>query len=73
MSWLHSTLRDRVRYEEEVKGSIHDFRLLNKAFVNVSALRWIRDACILAHLEEPLSDSLVDNDECVFWQLRFFR
>lgn len=42
--------------------------MLDKALVNVCALRWIGDTCIGTHLEEPLSDSLVDNDQSVLWQ-----
>lgn len=68
MSWLDGTLGDRVRNKEEVEGSINDFWLLDESLVDVGTLRWIGDTSISTHLEESLSNSLVDNDQSVLWK-----
>ena len=55
-----------MRNQEEIEGAIHHFGLLDKALIDVSALGWVLDIVLtLTHLEESLSDSLVDNDECM--------
>lgn len=68
MSWFHSSLGHWMRDQEEIKSAIDNLWLLNKSLINICALRWIRDASIGTHLEESLSDSLVDDDQCVLGQ-----
>lgn len=71
MSRLHSSLSDIVRNEEEIKLSINDFRLFNKALVNIGTWWWIENV-LLGFLEESLSYSLVDNDKSNLWPLSAF-
>ena len=68
VSGLHGSLGHGVRHEEEVKGTVHHFRLLDEAVVHVCALRRVSDTGVGAHLEESLSDSLVHDDQGVLWK-----
>lgn len=56
-----------MRYKEEIELAILDFRLLDKAGVDVGTLRWVLDELIallcLSLLEESLTDPLVHNDQ----------
>lgn len=67
MSRFHRALSNRMRYKEEIELSILDFRLLDKAGVDVGTLRWVLDELIallcLSLLEESLTDPLVHNDQ----------
>jgi hypothetical protein len=61
-----------VRDQEEVKLTIFDLCLLDKAVVDVSSLRRVLDELIsllgLSLLEESLTDAFVDNDKGNFWR-----
>ncbi len=67
VSGLHRPLGYGVRNEEEVKFPVNYFGLLDEALVHVGSLRGVLDevlpvvACRL--LEEPLTDSLVNDDQ----------
>ena len=67
MSWFDCSLCYRMRNEEEIKYSIHDFWLLNESLINVCSLRWINYLWVWLNLEESLSHSLVYYDKSVFW------
>ena len=69
MRWLDCSLGHRVRDQEEIEGSVDNLRLLNKTVVNVSSLWRVGNCSVHAHLEESLSNTLVDDNECVFRQL----
>jgi hypothetical protein len=64
-------------YQEEIKCSVNNFRLLDEAIVNISSLGRISDHSIAmstflaTHLEESLPNSLVDNDQSDFGHLKF--
>jgi hypothetical protein len=70
MSWLNSTLGNWMRHKEEVKATFNDLWLLNKTVINISSLRRVQDVSgvrawmIGRFLEEPLSHTLIDDDEC---------
>ena len=78
MSGLDGALSHGVRNKEEVKLAFNDFGLLNKACVDISTLWWVVDEVLttwlLGLLEEPLTDSLVNDDQCDLgsFLLRFF-
>ena len=62
-----------MRDQEEVELAINDLGLLDEAGIHICALRRIEDHALLVALiwcllEESLADSLVDNDECHFWE-----
>ena len=67
VSGLDWALGHRVRNEEEVKLPVDNFRLLNKAVVDVGTLRWVVNevwtVVLLGLLEESLADSLVHDDK----------
>lgn len=44
VGWLHCTLSDGMRHQEEIESAINNFRLLDEAVVNVSSLRRIGDS-----------------------------
>ncbi len=58
--------------QEEIKCTIHNFRLLYEAIINIGTLRWVRNACVCSHLEESLSHPLINDDESVLGQDWFF-
>lgn len=64
MSWLNRTLGDRVRSQEEVELSVNYLRLLDEASVDVSALWRVEDLSLSLFLEEPLANSLVNENKC---------
>ena len=78
MSGLDGALSHGVRNKEEVKFAFNDFGLLNKACVDISTLWWVVDEVLttwlLGLLEEPLTDSLVNDYQCDLgsFLLRFF-
>ena len=51
-------------HEEEIESSLHNFGLLNEAVINISTLRRVQDVVLARFLEESLSNTLVDDDEC---------
>jgi hypothetical protein len=56
-----------MRNQEEIERSIDNFRLLNKAVINIGSL-WRIGNGGLTLLEESLSNTLVDNDQRMFWK-----
>jgi hypothetical protein len=70
-----------MRHEEEVEGTIDNFRLFNETVVNVRALRRIGDGRVAAtlsvstvtllatELEESLTHALIHNNQSDLWQL----
>lgn len=72
MSGLHGALSDRVGDQEEVKLTIFDLRLLDKAIVDVGSLGRVLDELVsllgLSLLEESLTDALVHDNESDFWR-----
>ena len=70
MSRFNSSLGHRVGHQEEVELAVNYLLLLHEALVDVGSLRRIDDASLGASLEEPLPDSLVDDDERVVGQLK---
>ena len=75
MSWLYTTLCDRVRNKEEVEFAINYFGLLNKTLVNISTLRRIINKLLtvaVSLLEESLANSLIDDDKGNFWRIIIF-
>jgi len=55
-----------VGHEEEVESALNYFGLLNKALVDISTLRWVKDLSLMRAclLKESLSNALIDDDEC---------
>jgi len=68
MGWFDCSLCYWVRYEEEIKDSIHNFWLFNESLVNVRSLWGIHNLWVLLNLEESLSHSLVYYYKSVFWK-----
>lgn len=68
MSWLHSSLSNRMRNQKEIKFAINYFWLFNKTLINICSLRWVLNIIALL-LKEPLSNSFVDNDQSNVWWL----
>jgi hypothetical protein len=67
MGWLNCSLSNGMRNQEEIERSIDNFRLLNKAVINIGSL-WRIGNGGLTLLEESLSNTLVDNDQGMFWK-----
>ena len=59
-----------MRHEEEVEATLNNFGLLNEAVINVGTLRRVEDVSgvrawvFSSLLEESLSHTLIDDDEC---------
>ena len=66
--WLDCSLGHRVRDQEEIEGSVDYLGLLNETVVDVGSLWRVGNGGVHAHLEESLSNTLVDDDEGVLWQ-----
>lgn len=71
VSGLHGTLGHGVWHEEEVEFAVDDLCLLNESLIDEGSLRRVEDLGARL-LEEPLSDSLVDDDEGDVWELLLF-
>lgn len=70
MGWLHGSLGNRVRNQEEVEGAVDHFGLLDESVVDIGPLWRVSNGSIGALsllLEESLPDSFVDDDESVLW------
>jgi hypothetical protein len=61
-----------MRDQEEIKCSVDNLRLLNETVVNVSSLWRVGNRSLNAHLEESLSNTLVDDDESVSREIWVF-
>jgi len=75
MGWFDTALSDRVRYKEEIKLAVNNFRLLNEALVDVSSLWWVVNVlslCGTRLLEESLTNALIYNNESNFRFLKLF-
>lgn len=59
-----------MRHQEEIEATVDHLRLLNETVVDVGSLWRVGNSGVVAHshLEESLSDTLVDNDEGVLRQ-----
>ena len=58
-----------MRHQEEIKGSVDNLRLLNETVIYVCSLWRVSNGSVHALLEESLSDSLVDNNQGMLWQV----
>jgi len=67
VGWLDRTLSHRVRHKEEIELAINDFGLLDEAIIDVGTLGRVVDVVLavvlLSLLEEPLTDTLVHDDQ----------
>jgi hypothetical protein len=55
-----------MRHKEEIKLAINNFRLFDKALIDVGSLRWVINeslAVLMSLLEKSLTDTLVHDDE----------
>jgi hypothetical protein len=67
MSWLDSTLGNRVRHEEEIESTVDDFCLFDESMVNIGTLGRVENLSLVASsglLKESLSNALIDDGEC---------
>jgi len=62
MSWLDSTLGNRVRHEEEIESAVHDFCLFDESMVNIGTLGRVENLSLVASsglLKESLSNAVL--------------
>ena len=55
-----------MRHKEEIKLAINNFRLFDKALIDVGSLWWVINeslAVLMSLLEKSLTDTLVHDDE----------